>query len=444
MEQVSLRYFFQKGQTLLVTIFILGTVSLAVTASLATQSVTRVTNISGEISGQEAAYAAYAGIEEVIYRLANDSNFGNGTWQTIEDTSLGEASFIATISGDNQVRIATATGTLGSYIRKSEIKLSASASAGSISLAYAAQIGEGGINMHANSRITAAGGADGNVYSNGIIQGYSNARIVGNAWAVNGINPSSGRITITKDAYASFIQYCTVSGNSYSPTPPSNCTVSGSQNIAPAPTPLPLPSVDLDYWRNAAQTGGIIQGDYVQNSGTSSLGPKVITGNLTLNSNSKMIVTGALWVYGTFTMNSNTQLILDEAFGQNGTVILLDHPTDKANQGRLVLNSNAAVKKTSQGGYILFVSTNEQDNCNTKAAEFNSNAEAPAIIANSGCIQMNSNADLVALSAKRLVLNSNAAITYETAISSALYLPGPGVGGSEGFGWQVDSWKEIP
>lgn len=432
------------GQALLATVFIFGLLLLAGTISLASIGVSEVQQKVLLLQGNKALYAARAGIEEVLYRLSADGNYGATTSATIVSQSLAEATYVATISGDSQLRIATASGRSGTTLRKIEVTLDASPSAGSISLAYAAQVGEGGIEMSNSSQIAGLGGTDGNVYANGIIHAVNTAQIKGNAWAVGGFNPTGGNITITKNAYGSVIKNCTVNGNTYSPTLPTNCTVAGSQIITPAPTPLALPSVDIAYWQNAAAAGGTLA-NYSQNSGSATLGPKKITGNLTLSNTAILTVTGTLWVAGTVTIQNSAQLRLAESFGENGTVILLDHPTDKLNNGRLIIQNTGSVNKTSQGGYIIFVSTNTRDTCSPATASFNNNSAITAIVANDGCVEINNSGGLIALSAKKLILNNGAQIEYETGLSSELYLPGPGVGGSGGnFGWHISSWNEVP
>ena len=423
----------------------MGILAISLSMSFATTAVTRVENMVSGVSGADAFYASRAGIEDVLYQLGNDPNLGSGSAVTFTSSTLGRTTYIATISGNGQTRIATTTGILDKFIRKSEVQLSASASAGNVVLSYAAQIGQGGIDMSNGSQISGVGGIDGNVYSNGIIKGSNTAKIIGNAWAVDGINPSNGNITITKNAYGSVIKNCTVNGNTYSPALPINCTVSGSKIITPAPTPITLPQVDIAYWQNAAAAGGTLASYSLSGTSQASLGPKKITGDVTLSNSAILTVTGALWVYGTFTIQNSAQLKIDNSFGKNGTIILLDHPTDKANKGTLVIQNSASVSKTSQGGYILFVSTNQHNDCSVIAASFNNNTALTAIIANDGCVQINNSGGLVALSARQLNLANSAQISYETGLSSELYLPGPGVGGSSGLsGWTITSWKEIP
>ncbi len=434
----------EKGQVFLITIFILGIVSIALVISLATNSVTHVVDLRSETAGSQASYIARAGIEEMLYRLGNDPNFGSGQPATVSGSIFGQGSYIATISGDAQTRTATATGTLGKNIRKISVSLSASASAGNVVLAYAAQIGQGGIEMSNGSQISGTGGSDGNVYSNGIIHGSNTASIKGNAWAVSGINPSGGSMTITKNAYGSVIRDCTVNGNTYSPALPTNCTVLGSKIITPAPTPISLPSVDIAYWQNAASAGGTIS-SYSKDSGTATLGPKKITGNVNISNSAIVTITGPLWVYGTFSISNSAKVKLDDAFGKDGTIILLDHPTDKANNGRLTISNSASVDKTSQGGYILFVSTLTRNDCSPAAATFSNQAANTAIVANDGCVQISNSGSLVALAARQLNLANGAQISYDLGLSSELYLPGPGVGGSGGnFGWSISSWQEVP
>lgn len=434
----------QKGQTFLITVFILGIITVAVTVSLAASGVSRLENAQSETKGEQSLYAARAGMEEVLYRLSTDTSFGSSGFTTISNSLDNSKQFVATISGTSEERIATATGIVNNYIRKIEIRLAKDPTAGNVVLSYAAQVGQGGISMSNGSQITGKNGADGNVYSNGIITGTNTAQIRGNAWAVGGINPSSGNITITKNAYGSVIRNCTVNGNTYSPVLPTNCTVVGTRNSTPAPSAIPMPVVDTAYWQAEAEAGGTLS-NYSQSSGSTTLGPKKITGNFTLSNSAILTITGTLWVQGTFTIQNSAQLRLAESFGENGTIILLDNPADHS-QGRLVIQNSGSVSKTSQGGYILFVSTNQSTSgCNPIAASFGNSSANTAIVANDGCVQISNSGSLVALAANQLVLSNGAQISYETGLSSELYLPGPGVGGSGGnFGWGITSWKEIP
>lgn len=435
---------YQSGQVLIITIFILGLVAIAIVMSLATTGVGRVIDSQSETSGEKALYAARAGIEETLYRLQNDINFGNGTPATISNNTLDDTAYIATISGDDQKRIATSTGILNKNIKKLEIQLNASSSAGRFVIGYAVQAGSGGITMNNNSQISATDGGPGNVFSNGTIIGNQSATIIGNAWAVGGINPDGGSITITKDAYGPVIKDCTVLGNTYSPGLPTNCTVSGSKVISPAPTPISFPAVDTTYWQNAAEVGGTIASYNLPNGQTASLGPKKITGDVTLNNNSILTLDGPLWVYGTFLVKGGAQLKLSESFGKEGTVVLLDHPTDKVNNGKVIIESNAIVTRTTQGGYILFISTHQSSDCSNAAGAFSAGGAATAIIAPDGCVTMNSSGNLVGLAANQIQISQQSTVTYDSGWSSELYVPGPGIGGSGGLGWSIISWKEVP
>ncbi|MBI3282842.1 hypothetical protein HYZ70_02090 [Candidatus Curtissbacteria bacterium] len=433
----------QYGQALLASVFLFGILLLAGSLSLATVGVVELQQKLGEEQGDQALFAARSGIEEMLYRLGSDVNYGATQSATISSSSLNNSTYIATISGNSSIRIATASGLLASHTRRLEVRLDASPSAGNISLAYAAQVGQGGIQMSNGSQIAGSGGSDGNVYSNGVITGANNATIQGNAWAVNGINPSGGGIVITKNAYGSVIKNCTVNGNTYSPTLPTNCTVSGSKIISPAPSAIAMPIVDIAYWQNAATAGGTLA-SYSLNSGNASLGPKIITGDVTISNSAILTITGALWVHGTFTMSNGAIVKLADSFGQNGTVILLDHPTDKANKGKLVISNTATVLKNSSGGYILFVSTNQHNDCSVLAVSISNNSTYTATIAKDGCVQIANSGTIVAIAARQLVLTNNTQIAYETGLSSELYVPGPGIGGASGFGWHISSWNEIP
>ena len=434
---------FQKGQTFLITVFILGIITVAVTISLAASGVTRLENAQSETKGEQSLYAARAGMEEVLYRLSSDTNFGSSGPITVTNNLDSTKQFVATISGTEEVRIATATGIVNNYVRKVEIRLSKDPSAGNVSLAYAIHAGQGGIDMSNSSQILAIGGLDANVYSNGGIRGTNRSTIWGNAWAVGPITGTGGVLRITKNGYGSTASGCSVEGNSYSPTF-FGCVVSGTRHIAPAPTAVPLPDIDTAYWQAQAEAGGTIS-SYSQSSGTASLGPKKITGNFTLSNSAILNVTGTLWIQGNMILQNTSRMNLDASFGENGTIILLDHPTDKENNGRLTIQNSAGVYKSPLGGYILFVSTNQRNDCVIPSGNFGNASANTGMVAKDGCISIGNSGALVAMAARQISLQNGASVSYETGISSELYLPGTGVGGTGGnFGWGITSWKEIP
>ncbi|MGB9609156.1 MAG: hypothetical protein ACPL3E_02150, partial [Minisyncoccia bacterium] len=178
---------------------------------------------------------------------------------------------------------------------KKTIRAVITKSPGASSFRYGAQSGLGGVELNSNAIIF------GNVYSNGNIVCYSNSYIDGDGFAVGTINPI-------------------------------NCPRGQSKTNV---SPVDLPYFDTNYWISQAESGGIINGNVSYNSGENYLGPKRINGNLTLNTNSSLIITGPIYVTGTVELNSNTKIKLDDSFDTDGTVILAEN--------KISINNNALI-----------------------------------------------------------------------------------------------------
>jgi len=321
---------------------------------------------------------AEAGVDKAIWSLNNLENYQGET-----KTALGDGGFdIAMVpepNGDRAIEVTAYLPFNPPY--QAQIKIKARAqqtpSEEGVSFHYAVQNGNGGLVLQANSKI------NGSVYSNGSIQGASNSQINGDAYAVGTISSP----------------YPAVSGNRYPNSPPTT-----------------LPSLNYDFWKAQANANNDpYEGDLTINSATS-LGPKKIQGNLTLNGGANLKVTGPIYVTGNFVMNSNSQMYLDPSFQSKGTVLIVD--------GTINISSNTAILPTNANpkGYLLLVTTNSSDS----AINISSNTSSGIFYALGGTINLNSNAKVVAVVGKKLVLASNAQLDYDLGLASAVFTSGPG------------------
>lgn len=372
-----------KGQAALTVVVFFVFITLAMTTGLAALSLKEsgIQRIHAE--AKRSYFVAEAGVEDVAYRIATGKNVS-----AEEVLVLDGRPGTTTTSQLGSVRTVTAVGDAATHIRKIVARVVETSDAQAISFYYGAHVGTGGLEMESNAVV------NGNVHSNGNITGSSNTVINGNASAVGTIS---------------------------SPRP----TVTGTKTSGAATVPFPV--VDLNYWRNAANVNSDpIVGNYTLGGGTGSFGPKKVQGNFTLNSNASFTVTGPIHITGNFAMNSNTHLYLDESFGNSGTVIVVD--------GSITFNSNAAVHTTSASpkGYILFATPSTSGS----AVAFNSNSTvASAFYAPNGTMEVESNGDVVSITVRKLELESNAEINYDTGLQNATFASGPG-GGIVISGWQ--------
>jgi Tfp pilus assembly protein PilX len=343
----------------------------------------------------KAFYLAESGLEKAIWSL----NQTQSTYAGETNTLLEGGKFTTTIINDPSNpnnRIITSTGYFPAgviYPAKRTVQVTATANSSDQSVAfhYAVQIGDLGLSMSSNSTI------NGNVYSNGNITGSSNSQINGDAYAVGTIS---------------------------SPRPVISGTTHPNSQIQP------LPTIDTGFWETQANiNSNPYVGDMTINSNGSTLGPKEIQGNLTLNSGSSLIVTGPIYVTGNFVMNSNSNVSLSQTFGSKGTVIIVD--------GSILINSNTTISTTTANpkGYIMFVSTNTSSSAN----EIQSNAAGGIFYSLNGGIQIASNGYAVSVAGRSLTLNSNATLNYDVGLASEVFTSGPG--GS----WikKSSTWKEI-
>ncbi|OGE00244.1 hypothetical protein A3J17_03855 [Candidatus Curtissbacteria bacterium RIFCSPLOWO2_02_FULL_40_11] len=371
-------------------VLLLGIIVITAIVILSASQFERVANFvrfgNNKVLQGQAISLAEAGVDYALWQL----NENAGDWYDSDgEVNVGTSGtfFVTVTDATANIKNVVATGYIPNSInprKQITVKTQVVIDNQTIAFNYAAQTDLGGVEMYSNAVV------NGNVYTNGNITGFSNSRINGEAWAAGTISSPDPTITVP-------------------PPHPNQATKD-------------LPTFVAQYWKDAANINNDPYiGNLEYNSGSHNLGPRKIEGNLTLNSNSWVTLQGPVHVTGNFAMNSNTRLYLDESFGTTGTVVIVD--------GTIQLNSNAEVFSTSATpkGYIILASTSTS----STAIELNSNAKAGVLYALSGTLQINSNGTIVAMAANKLVLNSNATLTYDEGLASAQFSGGPG--GS----WQI-------
>jgi hypothetical protein len=217
-------------------------------------------------------YAADSGIQYALYKLAEDpdaivsedlpSEVNNGT-VNISTLDLGGGLYKITSTA-----VAQGTGNtqITSYIQMS----------GGI-FEYGMLALKNDINMGGNAEITSLEVLEGNIYSNRNIIMSGNSKVYGNATAV-------GEVQLSGNAH--------VYGSSEEDTQPKNFT-----------------EIDTSVYLGEANAGGTLTGNLsIGGNGYYDLGPKHITGNLTISSNRIVRLTGTVWVDGTISMSGNTRI----------------------------------------------------------------------------------------------------------------------------------------
>lgn len=441
-----------KGQAALILVFGLG--MMGVLAALAfsgfgSLNVRRAQNLT---ASAKAYYAAQSGIDELMLRLRSHHNFGN-LWSLEGELDNGSV-FYATISGNMDEKIATATGIFADFTRRLEVKVASSSS--KASFLFAVQSGTGGFELERGTEIRGLGGQPGNVYSNGNLLGENfssgtiGSKVRGDAWAVGKISGLSGDtgggVYISGNAAANQLLRCRVEGDVAAPAAPTDCLYGGEYQVAERPEPLAMEPIDIEFWKQQAAQSSVWIGDCIIDSrgGASDcsgsnkrLGPVKIEGNLVVNSNTGFIVTGPVWVEGDMEINSNVQVAVADSLGAEGVVVVVDFPADRLGRGIITTESNVTFGQTASGGPAVFVSTNTSDNCAAGPAIIvASNTATVVFSAPDGCIHFRSNSFVRGVLAKKIHLSNNSVIEYDPRLASVILRTGLG-------GWAVLGFREL-
>ncbi|MCR4427799.1 MAG: hypothetical protein NUV68_00425 [Caldiserica bacterium] len=123
--------------------------------------------------------------------------------------------------------------------------------------------------------------------------------------------------------------------------------------------PQPVPSMDWDYWKNTASSGGTIPGGTWSTNGMTVTGPKLINGDLVINANNitlngvfyvtGTVTIGANHIYGNFTLVSEEDIV----FTENGTIKIHGNSAFLA-KGDVIIQHNASIKYDSQKAGLIY------------------------------------------------------------------------------------------
>lgn len=232
------------------------------------------------------------------------------------------------------------------------------------------------------------------------------------------------------DARAYNVTSSTVSGSLYCKTGSGNNKVCNTSLPDPVPQPFPISDANIQQWKDEGEAGGTITGNHTQIGG--SIGPKKITGNLTLSET--VTITGTLWVEGNISMTNNAIIKLISTYGADSGTIITD--------GYIILENNVVFQGSgTSGSFIMIVTTSDcpvSTSCGGRyALDISNNVESILVNAQRGTVRMSNNASAKGITAYKLFLENNAVVTYESGLANVNFSSGPG--GS----WNIISWKEI-
>jgi hypothetical protein len=426
---------YEKGQVTIATILIILSAAVVLVTTLGYLTFNEIRKINNVVKSAQSYYAAEAGVEDAILRTKTDMDYLPNYLLTV-----GGGSTEVDISGPVENLVITSEGNVNSRVRKLAVNLNATPSSVNVSFNYGVQVGDGGLEMAANTEVF------GNIFSNGPVEGSSTSYVYGDLYSagsgglINNMNVNKSEPTaIDGNAFANTITNSTVENILYCKTESGNNKPCDTSQDDPEKKDMPITAEDITTTKNQAASGGSISSLTVGGGESVSLGPKKINGDLVIESNASLTITGTIWVTGDITLNSNILVKLDSSFGTESGTIIAD--------GEILFDSNVTVCG-SEGGiigscnagnesYVMFLSTSSSVDPSNPAIDMGSNTDAAILYTNNGMIQINSNIGILEATAYKLRINSNATVTYESGLADVIFSSGPG-----GV-FNIISWEEI-
>ncbi|MDO8529898.1 MAG: hypothetical protein Q7S10_00585 [bacterium] len=403
----------QRGFVVSAITFFVLIIMLSIALSMSSLIFYRQRTSTHSVKSTQSYYAAEAGIEDALLKLNDNPGMASGSYNLAVGNSTATITVPAMVGGSRTI---LAKGDTTAINRSIEVVYSIDGEG--VEFNYGAHVGAGGLSMDNGSKI------EGNVFSNGDITGSgtitNNVVVSGNGSKIEGPRVNGSVLAYTCRASV-------VDGNlTYVAGGVNTCTVAGSTQTQSSSIPsqsLPISQSQIDGWKTGAADGG--SSGSVTVSGTQSLGPRKINGNLTLNNNATLMITGTLHVTGNITLNNNAKLQLDASYGSLGGVVVAD--------GLILMNNNSSTRGSGESGsYLLVISTSSSDS----AIILNNNADDGVFYTSAGRVTLSNNATVKELTGYKIRLQNNAVIKYENGLPNTFFADGPG------GGWQVTSWQE--
>ncbi|MDO8589764.1 MAG: pilus assembly PilX N-terminal domain-containing protein [bacterium] len=386
---------------------------------------------SNLVLSRQSYFLAEAGLEDVVYRLS--------TGQPVSSTEVlnlsgSTATIVTTDTLEGKQVIATAD--VQSVVRKVETNLTLGDGA---AFYYGVQTGQGGF-IIGNATV------NGSVYSNGAITGANGAKITGSAVSAE----SSGlidNIDVGQDgvgeAWSHTVKDSIIAGALYCQVGQSNDKSCDTTRPDAPMIDFPITDAQMAEWKADALLGGTI-GSY-NPSVDASLGPKKISGNMTLDDvNLDLTINGVVHVTGDVDLSNNQGSVrCASAFTSNSCMIIAD--------GSIHIKNNITFAGSGQAGsFLLLASTLDCDGTETQsptsgklcghhnsAIDLHNNSIGSIIYASHGKLYLHPGVNITGATAYRTELENNAVVNYNQGLINAVFSSGPS------GGYEIQNWKEI-
>lgn len=408
----------QKGFSVLLITFLVLIIGAGVILNILVLTLNEEKILQNTKTTDQVFYTAEAGLEDAILKLKKGTPFSS-------PYSLAIDGAVSTITIFDVIGGARTIISEGNYLgRTRKAKAVYKISSTEAQFFYGAQVGAEGLILENLSQIT------GNIFSDGNIEIKPGAKITGTATAAGAGKKIFGGGLVSQNAVADICENTTISGELRTNSQ-INCTYGSlaTLGVPPSTVPLPISAAAIDEWKTEAGSGGTISGIYkLDGSNTASIGPKKIAGDLIIQNNAVLTLTGSLWVTGNIFIKDNAVVQLSAAaYGTLSGMIIAD--------GIVTLQNNSISRGSGQtGSYLMYLSTAAGL---TPAIAIKNNSIVDILYTSNGLISVDNNAQIREVTAYGLRLGNNASLVYELGMQNTFFTSGPSAG------WVVADWGEI-
>ncbi|HEX7724807.1 MAG TPA: choice-of-anchor R domain-containing protein [Candidatus Paceibacterota bacterium] len=252
---------------------------------------------------------------------------------------------------------------------------------------------------------------------------------IGGAGYVGGVSIGSGGVG---DAWASTVTGASVAGSLYCTTGTHNnksCNV--THGSAPA-IGLPYTDENISDWKSDGQAGGTTNGNVHVDWRGLTLGPREITGDLTIDGGGVLTMTGTLYVHGNVTITGGGKIILPSSFDKYSATIVSD--------GQFAINGGGSTGSGNSKSYLFLVTTSKcpnDVNCGgNDAIEITGGAGSIAVAAQNGTVSISGGGSLKAAVGNNITIGGGSTVTYDSGLAAPEFANGPS------GGYSILNWKE--
>jgi len=413
------------GQAILIVVIMCTSIFLTIVLGVVDPIMNELRLSNDLLSLKANLYVAESSAEDAVFRVKNNMI---SDYLTPISIDVGNYDVTTSVPCDTGIKTIDATGNNNSNFRKIEARI---VSGTGINFPYAVQAGSGGFSLTGSSEINGDVFSNGPVYANGGVT-ITGTVVVANSSTISSVSGGNyiGAIRVgangVGDIWAHNVTGAQVEGTIYCQTGDFNNKSCNTTRLDPPTQNFSITDANIQSWKDYAAAHIIHNGDYHVSSSSATIGSMKITGNLLVDSNSVLTLTGTVWVQGNVVFASSSTLRLDPEYGSSGGVLVSDG-TISLTQG---VNFSGSGMPSS---YTLLITTSSSDN----AIKVTGGSGVPVLVAQAGTITLSGGTNAEALVANRIVVDSGANVAYDSGLLNFNFSNGPS------NTWNISSWKEV-